>query len=174
MTTVESAPESPAVATAPRAPRWAWLTATFFGIGRLKPGPGTWASVATVALWRGVAQGIAPEWRPLTAAVIAMLVTAVGIPASTRVARASGDEDPGFVVIDEVAGQLIALIGAPLHWKTLLASLILFRAFDIVKPPPLRRLERLHGGTGIMLDDVGAGLYAVAVLHGLRHFGLLP
>jgi phosphatidylglycerophosphatase A len=61
-----------------------------------------------------------------------------------------------------------------MQWKTLLASLILFRAFDMVKPPPLRRLERLPGGTGIVLDDVGAGLYALAVLLGLRHFGLLP
>jgi phosphatidylglycerophosphatase A len=90
------------------------------------------------------------------------------------VARESARIDPGFVVIDEVAGQLIALIGAPLHWKTLLASLILFRVFDIVKPPPLRRLEDLPEGAGIMLDDVGAGLYALAAMQALRHFGLLP
>lgn len=172
MTRVESAPEL-AVAPAP-APRWAWLISTFFGTGRLKPGPGTWASLATVGIWRGVAPVIAPNWQAVAAALAGALITAVGIPASTKVARASGDVDPGFVVIDEVAGQLIALIGAPLHWKTLLASLILFRVFDIVKPPPLRRLERLPGGTGIMLDDLGAGLYALAVLHGLRHFGLLP
>jgi phosphatidylglycerophosphatase A len=69
---------------------------------------------------------------------------------------------------------LIALIGAGLHWKTLLASLILFRVLDIVKPPPLRWLEEVPEGAGIMLDDVGAGLYALAVMQALRHGGLLP
>ena len=67
-------------------------------------------------------------------------------------------------MIDEVAGQMIPLIVAPLRWKYLLASLILFRCFDILKPPPLRALERLPDGVGIMLDDVGAGLYALLVL----------
>jgi len=152
---------------------WAWAVGTFFGIGKLKPGPGTWASVATVVLWRAFAPFAGGHQIPVAIAAAA-LVTAVGIPASTRVTRESARKDPGFVVIDEVAGQLIALIGAPLHWKTLLASLILFRVFDIVKPPPLRRLEDLPEGAGIMLDDVGAGLYALAAMQALRHFGLLP
>jgi phosphatidylglycerophosphatase A len=89
------------------------------------------------------------------------------------VARASAVKDPQFVVIDEVAGQLIALVAVPLAWKTFLASLILFRAFDIVKPPPVRQLERLPEGTGIMLDDVAAGIFAFAAMHLLLHFGLL-
>jgi phosphatidylglycerophosphatase A len=152
---------------------WAWLIGTFFGIGKLKPGPGTWASVATVGLWRAFAP-FADGYQVPAAIAAAALVTAIGIPAATRVARESGRKDPGFVVIDEVAGQLIALIGAPLHWKTLLASLILFRVFDILKPPPLRRLEDLPEGAGIMLDDVGAGIYALAAMQALRHFGLLP
>jgi phosphatidylglycerophosphatase A len=172
----DSAPESaaPAAAPSPPAPRWARLVATFLGTGRLKPGPGTWASVATVVIWRAVAPAIVPGWQPIAAALAAAAVTAAGIPASTRVARADRIKDPGYVVIDEVAGQLIALIGVPLHWKTLLASLILFRVFDVLKPPPLRHLERLPGGTGIVLDDLGAGLYALAVLQALRHFGPLP
>ena len=153
---------------------WAWAIATFLGTGKLKPGPGTWASVATVGLWRALAPLAGSEHQIPAAIAAAALVTAIGIPASTRVARESGRKDPSFVVIDEVAGQLIALIGAPMHWKTLLASLILFRVFDIVKPPPLRRLEKVPEGAGIMLDDVGAGLYALAVLQGLRHWGLLP
>jgi phosphatidylglycerophosphatase A len=82
-------------------------------------------------------------------------------------------KDPQFVVIDEVAGQLIALIGAPFGWKTLLAGFILFRGFDIVKPPPVRQLEALPEGTGIVVDDVAAGIYAFAVMHLLLHFGLL-
>ncbi len=158
---------------APPRTRAAWVLATFFGVGWLKPGPGTWASLATVLLWRALAPlaGSAQLYAVITAAIA---VTAIGIPAATRVARESGRTDPSFVVVDEVAGQLIALIGAPLDWKTLLASLILFRVFDIVKPPPLRRLERLPEGAGIMLDDVGAGLYALAILHAVRHFGWLP
>jgi phosphatidylglycerophosphatase A len=149
------------------------MIGTFGGIGRLKPGPGTWASVATVGLWRALAP-FAGGLHVQAAIAAAVVVTAIGIPASTRVARESGSKDPPFVVIDEVAGQLIALIGAPMHWKTLLASLILFRVFDIVKPAPLRRLEKLPEGGGIMLDDVGAGLYALAAMQALRHLGLLP
>jgi phosphatidylglycerophosphatase A len=101
------------------------------------------------------------------------LVTLIGIPAATHAARAAGAKDPQFVVIDEVAGQLISLIGVPLGWKTFLAGFILFRVFDIVKPPPVRQLERLPEGTGIVLDDVAAGIYALAGMQLLLHFGLL-
>jgi phosphatidylglycerophosphatase A len=142
---------------------WAWIIATFFGIGRLRPGPGTWASVATVLLWWLMSSRISSH-SGILAFAIAVVVTAVGIPAATRVARESGIKDPGFVVIDEVAGQMLPLIIAPLRWKYLLLSLILFRCFDILKPPPLRAFERLPEGTGIMLDDVGAGIYALVVL----------
>jgi phosphatidylglycerophosphatase A len=90
------------------------------------------------------------------------------------VARAAGTEDPQFVVIDEVAGQLITLIAVPVSWKSLVLGFILFRGFDIVKPPPVRRLERFPQGVGIVVDDVGAGLYALAVMQILLHFGLLP
>ena len=142
---------------------WAWIIATFFGIGRLGPGPGTWASVATVLLWWLICRAV-PTHRSLLAIGIAVVVIAVGIPAGTRVARESGVHDPGFVVIDEVAGQMLPLIIAPVVWKYLLLSLILFRCFDILKPPPLRALERLPDGAGIMFDDVGAGIYALVVL----------
>jgi phosphatidylglycerophosphatase A len=154
-------------------PRWATLVATFFGIGRLHPGPGTWGSAATVLLWSAIAYGVAPALRTPVAIVLAALVVLVGIPAATRVARGSGVKDPQFVVIDEVAGQLIALIGVPFGWKTFLASFILFRGFDILKPPPVRQLEALPEGTGIVVDDVAAGLYAFAVMHLLLHFGVL-
>jgi phosphatidylglycerophosphatase A len=97
----------------------------------------------------------------------------IGIPAATAVARASASKDPQFIVIDEVAGQLVALIAVPLAWKTFLAGFILFRVFDIWKPFPIRRLERLPEGAGIVVDDLGAGLYAFAVMHLLLHFGVL-
>lgn len=155
------------------APLWATLIATFFGAGRLKPGPGTWGSLATLLVW-AVLSHFLPRASIIPVNIaLAILAVAVGIPAATRVARASGLKDPQFVVIDETAGQLITLIGAPLAWKSFLAGFILFRAFDIVKPPPVRQLERLPGGTGIVVDDVGAGLYALLVMHLLLHSGLL-
>ncbi|HYM08051.1 MAG TPA: phosphatidylglycerophosphatase A [Terriglobales bacterium] len=171
-----SAGVPPAVAGAsrPRAPLWATLVATFFGIGNLRPGPGTWGSAATVVLWWLLARWIAPAAQPEVAALIALVAVLLGIPAATRVARACGRKDPQFVVIDEVAGQLITLIAAPIAWQSLLLGFILFRAFDIVKPPPVRQLERLPEGVGIVVDDVAAGLYALAVMQVVLHFGLLP
>ena len=144
--------------------RASWIIATFFGVGYLRPGPGTYASAITVALWWALSHLIAPGWLLPAAVLASVAVTLLGIPPSTVVARESGQKDPGFVVIDEVAGQMIALIGVPVVWKYLLAGFILFRGFDIIKPFPLRRLERLPGGTGIMMDDVGAGVYALLLL----------
>lgn len=142
---------------------WAWLVGTFFGAGLLKPGPGTYGSVAALLLWFGAAHTFQPTTAGLGigTAIAALVATLIGIPAATIVARESGREDPGHVVIDEVAGQLIALIAIPADWKHAILSLLLFRAFDILKPPPIRQLERLPTGTGIMLDDVAAGLLAL-------------
>jgi phosphatidylglycerophosphatase A len=154
-------------------PLWATLIATFFGIGRLRPAPGSWGSAATVLLWAALAYALAPALRTPVAIALAVVVTLIGIPAATLVARGSGIKDPQFVVIDEVAGQLVALVAVPLAWKSLLAAFILFRVFDIVKPPPVRQLEALPEGTGIVLDDVAAGLYALGIVHLLLHFGLL-
>ena len=151
----------------------ATLIATFFGIGRLRPGPGTWASALTVLLWAALAHTLAPSLQTPVAIGLAVLVTLIGIPAATQVARASHIKDPQFVVVDEVAGQLVALIAVPFAWKSFLAGFILFRAFDIVKPPPVRQLEAIPEGAGIMLDDIAAGLYALAIVHLLLHFGLL-
>ena len=144
---------------------WAWAIGTFFGAGLLKPGPGTYGSVAALILWIAAAKIFHPAHLPLYTAIAALIVTLVGIPAATIVARESGREDPGHVVIDEVAGQLFALIAIPADWKHAALALLLFRVLDITKPPPVRQLERLHGGTGIMLDDVAAGLIALALGH---------
>ena len=149
---------------------WANLTATFFGIGHMRPGPGTWASATTTLLWAALAYVLPASARAPVLIVLAIFVTLVGIPAATRVAHAAGKKDPGLVVIDEVAGQLISLIAVPLAWQTFLAGFILFRVFDILKPPPVRQLERLPEGTGIMLDDVAAGVYALAVMQLLLHW----
>jgi len=157
-----------------KAPLWATLTSTFFGIGRLRPGPGTWASLATVLIWWLLTRWITPSWQTVAAVLLAGAVTLIGIPAATRVARAAALKDPQFVVIDEVDGQLITLIAVPVSWKSLLLGFILFRGFDIVKPPPVRQLEQLPEGLGIVIDDVGAGLYALLIMQVLLHFGFLP
>ncbi|HSZ60887.1 MAG TPA: phosphatidylglycerophosphatase A [Terriglobales bacterium] len=170
-----SAGVPPAVAgtSRPRSPIWATLVATFFGIGRLKPGPGTWGSLATVLLWAAASSRIPTESRISATIIAAAVITLVGIPAATLVARAASSKDPQFVVIDEVAGQLVVLIAIPLAWKTFLAGFILFRVFDMWKPFPIRHLERLPEGTGIVVDDLAAGVYALIVMHLLLHLGLL-
>jgi phosphatidylglycerophosphatase A len=157
-----------------RSPLWATLVATFLGIGRLRPGPGTWASGTTVLLCAALSRFVPSSLRSAIIATAAGLIALVGIPAATLVSRAIGKSDPQIVVIDEVAGQLIALIAVPLAWKTYVVSFILFRAFDIIKPPPVRQLEALPEGTGIVLDDVAAGIYALLVMQILlRIFHLL-
>jgi phosphatidylglycerophosphatase A len=170
---VPSANSGQASGASGQIPLWASLVATFFGIGRLRPGPGTWGSAATVLLWAALCYTLAPSLRTPVAIALAVLVTLIGIPAATQVARGSGTKDPQFVVIDEVAGQLVALIAVPLTWKSFLAGFILFRAFDIVKPPPVRQLEAIPEGAGIVLDDIAAGLYALGATQLLLHFGLL-
>ncbi len=144
---------------------WAWTVGTFFGAGLLRPGPGTYGSISAVVLWYAAAHVFhpAPAALAIGTAIAAIVATLIGIPAATIVAHESGREDPGHVVIDEVAGQLIALIAIPADWRHAALSLLLFRFFDILKPPPVRQLERLHGGTGIMLDDVAAGILALIV-----------
>jgi phosphatidylglycerophosphatase A len=157
-----------------KAPPWSIQVATLFGVGRMRPGPGTWGSAVTVLLWFLLARDLPARWQPGAAAALAVFFVAVGIPAATRVARAASTKDPQFVVIDEVAGQLITVIAVPVSWKCLLAGFILFRGFDMVKPPPVRQLERLPEGAGIVMDDVGAGLYALVVMQSLLHLGVLP
>ena len=144
---------------------WAWAIGTFFGAGLLKPGPGTYGSISAVLLWYAAAHILhpAPVVLAIGTTIAAIIATLIGIPAATIVARESGREDPGHVVIDEVAGQLIALVAIPADWPHAALSLLLFRAFDILKPPPIRQIERLPAGSGIMLDDVAAGLFALAV-----------
>ena len=154
--------------------RWAWALGTFFGAGYLQPGPGTYGSVAALLLWYAAAHLFHPGalTLALATALAAIAVTLIGIPASTIVARQSDRKDPGFVVIDEVAGQLVALILMPPDWQHAALALVLFRLFDITKPGPIRRLEALPEGTGIMLDDIAAGLFALllaVILSDLAH-----
>jgi phosphatidylglycerophosphatase A len=151
---------------------WAWAVGTFFGAGLLRPGPGSWGSAAAALLWLGAARGLhlAPAplaWLTLAAAMCAI---AIGVPAATLVERESERQDPGHVVIDEVAGQWIALICSRVNLSHLLAGFLFFRLFDIVKPWPARQLESMPAGWGIMLDDVAAGVYALLLILALQHW----
>jgi len=148
------------------------------GVGYLPLAPGTWGSLVALAVYLYASASLlggsidTPEVISANVFIIGQLIaialiTILGIWAGSRTERLSVSKDPGKVVIDEVAGQLIALLplaltrGQPIM---LLAAFLLFRFFDIVKPYPARRLEGLHGGLGIMLDDIVAGIYAAVVV----------
>ncbi len=160
--------------TTRKTPFWATTVATFFGVGRLHPGPGTWGSAAAILLLWVISRTFQPQWHLAAIVLLAAFAIAIGIPAATQVALGTGSKDPQVIVIDEVAGQLITLIAIPLSWQSLLLGFILFRGFDILKPPPVRSLERLPHGYGIVIDDVGAGIYACLAMHGALMLGLLP
>lgn len=146
------------------ASRLAHILATWFGCGLSPVAPGTAGSLAAVAL-AALAERYW-HWPPWSIGVAAAVLLPLAIWASGKAETDSGREDPGFVVIDEVVGQWATLAGATAsNWKALLAGFVLFRLFDIWKPVPVRQLERLHGGVGIMADDVMAGIYGALVLY---------
>jgi len=145
--------------------------ATWFGCGYSPFAPGTAGSLGAVAVALALA-GCFGLGR-LELACMALAAALVGIWAGDRAARYFGRKDPGPVVVDEVAGQWLALAGAAVwNWKSWLAAFLLFRAFDIWKPFPARQAESLPGGIGIMTDDVVAGLYAALVLWAAGCFNL--
>ena len=169
MKTDSAGPAAPS-AQRPKKTRWAFAVATFFGAGRLKPAPGTWASMAAVLLWALAAWTFHPAPHPLLFILLGGIALALvfGVPAATIAERESGRHDPQFIVVDEVAGQWIALLACPFDWRYALIALLLFRLFDIFKPFPARQLERLPAGWGIVFDDVAAGLYALGIASLLR------
>jgi phosphatidylglycerophosphatase A len=137
--------------------------ATWFGAGYFPWGPGTAGSLAALLIaialhtWLGAGR--------LTFISLILLLLYPAIWASTHTARILNTEDPGLVVVDEVLGQWLTLLGATtLNWKTFLAAFLLFRLFDIWKPWPIRRFENLPEGLGIVADDLAAGAYAAIVL----------
>jgi len=149
--------------------RIANLVSTWFGCGYAPKGPGTAGSLAAIVIavllheFAGFGR-----WHFL---LLAALLFAPGVWAATRTSRALGLKDPGIVVVDEVIGQWIALAGAPiLNWKSYLAAFLLFRLFDIWKPPPVHQFESLPEGLGIIADDVMAGVYAAVVLFVIVRF----
>ena len=135
--------------------------ATVFGVGRVPVAPGTFGSAAGLLLWAALSGSIAAQ-----GAVISMVFVA-GSWSGGVTERHYGATDPGAVVIDEVLGMLITLFFNPVSWTGALVGFLLFRVFDVIKPYPANRLERLHGGLGIMSDDAMAAVYANMVLRAL-------
>jgi phosphatidylglycerophosphatase A len=136
------------------------LLSTWFGCGFSPFAPGTVGAAAAVAI------AYVLNWASLENAIAGIVVGAIGVWAANLEAINSGRKDPGHIVIDEVAGQWITLSGAAdLNWKSWLLGFLLFRLFDIWKPAPVRQLEALPGGTGIMADDLMAGVYGAVVLY---------
>jgi phosphatidylglycerophosphatase A len=152
-------PLAPGPSTPPRAPRAALVIATFFGAGMSPKAPGTMGSLASLALWAPLVLLETPWWMR---ALVTLGVLLVGTVASSAIVKAQGREDPQIIVIDEVAGMGVTLLAAH-GGPSLLLGFALFRLFDIWKPWPVRLADRrVKGGFGVMLDDVLAGLYALA------------
>lgn len=154
----------------------AFLIATWFGCGYAPAAPGTAGSLGGLAiaitihyLWHP-----APESERLILLALSLLLLAPGIWSATVVARETNIADPHIVVVDEVIGQWITLLGtATYNWRSWVVALLLFRALDVWKPPPARQFERFPGGWGIVADDVMAGVYgalAIFVLDRLHLF----
>ena len=138
--------------------------ATWFGCGYVPKGPGTAGSAAAIAIALLLSRWM--DVSPCALAILGLITALVGVWAAGETAKLAGSKDPQIVVIDEVAGQWVTLAGAvSLNWKSWVAAFLLFRLFDIWKPPPIRRLESLPGGLGVMADDVMAGIYGAVVLY---------
>jgi phosphatidylglycerophosphatase A len=146
------------------------LVATLCGAGRSPIVPGTVGTLAAMPL-AIAAQRLLPAWGFLAAAACLALL---GVWASGVAARVMALHDPRAVVIDEAAGLFVTLLFQPAGTRTLVLGFVLFRAMDIIKPPPARRAERLPGGWGIVTDDLIAGVYANLALRLLTFLSLRP
>ncbi len=164
---------------------FAAFLATGFGSGLSPVVPGTVGSLVGLAIGWGLSRWFATIHIHIHVAsvgpVVGLLMSGlfvglVGVAVSGPVCRALGSEDPGCIVIDEVAGQLMACAAVPLFWPyssglaeacAWIGSFVLFRFFDIVKPGPIRSSQELPGGWGVVVDDVLGGLAAAAVLAGI-------
>jgi phosphatidylglycerophosphatase A len=127
--------------------------------GRAPIAPGTAGTVVGVLFYL-----LMKDLGPLAYSAVCAAVIAVGTWAAGRVDRMFGTKDNSTIVIDEIAGYLVAMLMVPGTWLSITAAFFLFRLFDIVKPFPLQRLEEVPGGPGVMLDDIGAGVYTNVVL----------
>ena len=136
------------------------LLATFFYVGKMPKAPGTWGTLATLPLWY-----LLSFLNPLWYMTLVFLLVLIGIFICQAYEKISNSHDSKEVVIDEVAGFLITMTWLPVTWQAALFGFVLFRFFDILKPPPIKQLDqRIQGGVGVMIDDVAAGIIANILL----------
>lgn len=134
--------------------------ATYFGIGRVSKAPGTVATLATIPVWWVLAQA-----GPLLYMVVTFLLVLVGVWAAQAYEDQHQSHDSKEIVIDEVVGFLITMAWLPLTWQSVVIGFLLFRFFDIVKPPPIRQMDqKLPGGFGVMADDIAAGVFSSIIM----------
>lgn len=142
-----------------------WI-ATGFGIGRVRFAPGTFGTLLGIPLWFALR-----ELSSLLYVVAVLSLFVIGAWFCHLAERQLNRHDHPSIVLDEVVGYLITMWLVPPGWFWAAAGFVLFRVFDIWKPFPIRRLERLPGGVGVMADDAGAGLYGLVLLQGLVWLG---
>jgi phosphatidylglycerophosphatase A len=147
--------------------RIAFVLATWFGCGYVPIAPGTAGTLGAIPLYLALR-----PFGPVAVLAAAALLTVVAVWAASEVVIAKVEPDPQIVVIDEVVGVLVTLAASAPTWTSLAAGVVLFRIFDQWKPWPARSLESLHGGMGVVMDDVAAGVWGAAVLGLARSAGL--
>lgn len=149
------------------------IIGTGFGSGFWPWGPGTAGALLATLIWGGLSCLLTAQWLLLVTAVLILFFYVAGVWATNKLEPHWG-EDPSRVVVDEMIGVWISLLAAPAgSWQYALAAFLLFRFFDIVKPFGVRHMEAMRGGTGVMMDDVLAGMYGFFVLYVFR-FAILP
>jgi len=136
-----------------------WIGTVFY-IGKLPLAPGTWASIFAVLCWYFLFQSVNHFVLP----AISIFLFLIGGIASDTIVKDSKEHDPSRIVIDEWVGQWVALSMMPINIRTGVVAFVAFRIFDIIKPGPVRKMEKIPGGWGIMADDVMAGIMAYFVV----------
>jgi phosphatidylglycerophosphatase A len=154
----------------PAGPPGAWVLLAAWGpCGYAPVAPGTFGTLGAIPLYLVLARLPSAAY---AAATLALLVLA--IPAAARAGRYWGVADASPIVIDEVVGYLVTMALLPFSWQATAAGFVLFRILDITKPWPASAFDRVKSGFGVVMDDVAAGVWATAALHGLRALGVLP
>ena len=136
-----------------------WIGTVFY-IGKLPLAPGTWASIFAVLCWYFLFQSVNHFVLP----AISIFLFLIGGIASDTIVKHSKEHDPSRIVIDEWVGQWVALSMMPVNIRTGVVAFVAFRIFDIIKPWPVRKMEKIPGGWGVMADDVMAGIMAYFVV----------
>ena len=138
-----------------------YLFATGLGIGNIPPMPGTYGSLLGAAIFLFV-----PVYRIEIKIAAILAVVVLGAYAASKIETTTGVHDNNIIVIDEIAGMWITLLFVPIQLWWIISAIVLFRILDIVKPYPIKKIERLKRGYGVMLDDIAAGIYSGIVLWG--------